>query len=312
MPKISVIIPVYNVELYLARCLDSIINQTLKDIEIICVNDCSPDNSLAILEDYAKKDNRIKIIDNKNNKGAGATRNIGIRTAVGKYLGFVDSDDWIDLDYYEKLYIKAQNTGADIVKANLKYHKDDILSEGHSNIDEVKISKYKFIYIPTAIFSHAFIRNNNIYYPEDLSCAEDSIFEIKTAIFANKIAIEESAFYYYLYRDESVNHCKVVSLDKIKEVEKSAKMVIEIINSANLSKDEYILAIENRYDYLNTFCKNKDVSTEVLEYVKNANKKIFLSLLHAEDVKKMDFNKRAKNMWNKKRESLKARVKKNA
>ena len=102
MPKISVIVPVYKVEKFLPKCLESLINQTLKDIEIICINDGSPDNSLKILEEYAKKDSRIKIINQKN-AGPSVARNNGMSAASGEYIGFVDSDDWIDLDFYEKL-----------------------------------------------------------------------------------------------------------------------------------------------------------------------------------------------------------------
>ena len=116
MPKVSVIIPVYKTEDYLRKCLDSVCNQTLKDIEIICINDCSPDGCLEILKEYASKDERIKIIDFKENKGAACARNAGIDAAQGEYLGFVDSDDFIDLDFYEKLYIKAKETNAQIVK----------------------------------------------------------------------------------------------------------------------------------------------------------------------------------------------------
>ena len=96
MPKVSVIIPIYNTEKYLRKCLDSVCNQTLSDIEIICVNDCSTDNSLEILEEYASKDNRIKLIDFKENKGAAVARNAGIDEAKGEYIGFVDSDDFVD------------------------------------------------------------------------------------------------------------------------------------------------------------------------------------------------------------------------
>ena len=100
-PKVSVIIPVYNVEKYLARCLDSVINQTLSDIEIICVNDGSTDGSPEILQHYAAQDERIKIINQKN-AGLGAARNVGIKNAIGTYLFFVDSDDWLDLQCLEK------------------------------------------------------------------------------------------------------------------------------------------------------------------------------------------------------------------
>ena len=102
MVKISIIVPVYNVEKYLPECLESLIHQTLKDIEIICINDGSTDNSLSILKDYAKKDSRIRII-NKENWGISAARNSGINTAMGDFLSFIDSDDWIDLDFFENL-----------------------------------------------------------------------------------------------------------------------------------------------------------------------------------------------------------------
>ena len=95
-PKVSVIVPVYNTKKYLPKCLDSLIAQTLKDIEIICINDASTDGSLKILQEYALRDNRIKIIDFKQNKGAGAARNTGIDTATGEYIGFVESDDFVD------------------------------------------------------------------------------------------------------------------------------------------------------------------------------------------------------------------------
>ena len=105
--KVSIIVPVYNVEKYLKRCLDSITNQTLKELEIICINDGSTDNSLKILKQYAHKDKRISII-NKQNEGLSVARNTGMEAASGEYIGFVDSDDWIDLDFYKKLYTTAK------------------------------------------------------------------------------------------------------------------------------------------------------------------------------------------------------------
>lgn len=117
--KVSIIVPVYNVENYLTTCLDSLINQTLKDIEIICINDGSSDSSLSILQDYAKYDSRISII-NKQNEGQAVARNLGIQKATGEYLGFVDSDDWIDLDYFEKMYNAAMENDCDIACAGFK------------------------------------------------------------------------------------------------------------------------------------------------------------------------------------------------
>lgn len=104
MSEISVIIPVYNVEAYLSRCLDSVCQQTFKDIEIICVNDCSPDNSAEILSEYAKKDRRVKIITHDKNAGLSAARNTGLEKATSEFVYFLDSDDWIELDFLEKMH----------------------------------------------------------------------------------------------------------------------------------------------------------------------------------------------------------------
>ena len=101
--RVSVIVPVYNVEKYLKQCLDSLINQTLEDIEIICVNDGSTDSSLNILEEYQNKDNRIKIISQEN-KGVSAARNLGLKNAKGEYLLFIYADDWVELNALEELF----------------------------------------------------------------------------------------------------------------------------------------------------------------------------------------------------------------
>ena len=117
MAKISVIIPVYNVEEYLERCLNSVVNQTFKDLEIICVNDGSTDSSGEILQKFARKDARIKIIKRPNG-GLSAARNTGLEVMSGEYFAFLDSDDWIDLNFYEKLYEKAKEFDADIAMAD--------------------------------------------------------------------------------------------------------------------------------------------------------------------------------------------------
>lgn len=113
-PKVSVIIPVYNAEKYLRQCLDSVVNQTLRDIEIICVDDGSPDSSLSLLQKYASGDNRIKILQQENS-GAGIARNKGLAMASGKYILFLDSDDFFELDLCENLFYQAEKTEADII-----------------------------------------------------------------------------------------------------------------------------------------------------------------------------------------------------
>ena len=109
-PKISIIIPVYNVEKYLRECLDSCVNQTLENIEIICVDDASPDNSIKILEEYQAKDSRIRIFRHEENKNLGAARNTGLANATGEYVWFVDSDDYIELNMVEELLKCRKNT----------------------------------------------------------------------------------------------------------------------------------------------------------------------------------------------------------
>jgi len=114
MPKVSIVIPVYNVEAYLRQCLDSVLGQTLRDVEIICVDDGSTDGSAEILREYAAKDGRVKVLLHEHTN-AGAARNAGMDAATGEYLGFVDSDDWCDLTLFEKAYDKAKRCDADVV-----------------------------------------------------------------------------------------------------------------------------------------------------------------------------------------------------
>ena len=125
MPKVSVIVPVYNVEQYLERSMNCLLNQTLKDIEIICIDDCSTDNSLEILKKYEKLDSKFKIISLNKNQGAAIARNKGLEIADGEYLGFIDPDDSIDLNFYEELYKKAKEDDFDIVKGKRLLIKTD-------------------------------------------------------------------------------------------------------------------------------------------------------------------------------------------
>ena len=117
---ITVIIPIYNVSKYLKNCLESVINQTYKNLEIICINDGSTDNSLQILKEYKERDERIIIIDKKN-AGVSAARNDGIEKASGEYLFCVDGDDYIDEDFFEKFYNKPQTFEMDTKQANELY-----------------------------------------------------------------------------------------------------------------------------------------------------------------------------------------------
>ena len=144
MPKISIIIPVYNCEKYLNQCINSICSQTLEDIEIILINDALTDNSLEILKFYEKQDKRIKVINLKDNYGPGKVRNIGLKHANGKYIGFVDSDDYILPDMYSDLYQGAVENQTQIARSNTKkiifgidFRK--IIGKSESNTGKIKI-----------------------------------------------------------------------------------------------------------------------------------------------------------------------------
>ena len=117
-PKVSVVIPVFRVEDYIAKCIESLQRQTLKELEFIFIDDCGGDRSIEIAEEYAKTDDRIKILYNEENKGAGQSRNKGIDAATGEFIAFVDPDDWIDDNFYEVLYNRAVSGNYDIVKGD--------------------------------------------------------------------------------------------------------------------------------------------------------------------------------------------------
>ena len=124
MPKVSIIIPFNNVENYIEQCLDSVLSQTLEDIEVILVNDASVDKSRTIVQKYQKKDKRIKVIDIKERKGQGFARNRAIEIASGEYIGFVDSDDFIEPEMFEELYKKAKADDTDITMCQVREYDD--------------------------------------------------------------------------------------------------------------------------------------------------------------------------------------------
>lgn len=195
MPKISVIIPVYNVEKYLCECLDSVINQTLQDIEIICINDGSKDGSLDILKEYAKNDNRIVIIDKKN-EGVGKTRNIGINKAGGEFVCFIDPDDiYPTQDILESLYVNAKENQVLICGGEFACftNTNPQLTQNYTNtlsgylFDSNQIICYKdyqFDYgYHRFIYNREFLIRNNIYYP-NYKRFQDPPFFVKAMIIA--------------------------------------------------------------------------------------------------------------------------------
>ena len=161
-PKISLIVPVFNVEKYVSKCLDSLVAQTLKDIEIICVDDCSTDNSLQIIEKYASKDSRIKIL-HKENEGVSAARNDGIKMASGDYILFWDGDDFAEKETCEELLHTMEENNVDTVVYGYYRYKDGAVFETNYPLFDKEIYEGEE-YMLTATVIPANATNKNIFF----------------------------------------------------------------------------------------------------------------------------------------------------
>lgn len=248
MTKLSIIVPVYNVEKYLPKCLESLIKQTLKDIEIICVNDGSIDNSLAILKEFASKDSRIRIIDNQH-QGVAKTRNTGIEQSTGEYIGFVDSDDYIDIDFFEKLYNSATKSNSDIAIAsilkhkkffniyNAKYTKEETAITIQDKIKLCEDKKHFFFYAWNKIYHSGFIKENNIKFSEG-QIYEDVMFAIKALYYSNKIISVYGTKYHYIEHENSLTKYKDKTGEKEQDLVKAYSELQEFCNSKNIEIPE--------------------------------------------------------------------------
>ena len=206
--KVSVIIPVYNVEQYLRQCLDSVISQTFKDIEIIIVNDCSPDNSLEIIREYQQKDDRIVLVDLKQNVGLGFARNEGMKVATCKYITFIDSDDWVRNDYVEVLYNTIEKYQYDVISPDF-YEYDDVtqkfLRSKHPrnfyniNISTIDIKQEllctEHIHYARKIYRLQFLKEKNIWF--QINKLEDTLFIWEIILRTNKFMFIDNKIYYY-------------------------------------------------------------------------------------------------------------------
>lgn len=261
---LSVIIPVYNVEDYLNECLDSVINQTLEDIEIICIDDGSTDNSPDILKEYSKKDKRIKIII-KENGGQATARNLGIKEAQGEYIAFVDSDDFIEPTMFEKLYTKAKDNNLDIamckiatydnqteeIKDNVWYYMLGVFRDFEKDIFNHKDTKEFTCHIAVTpynkIYKTTLLKENNILFPEGL-IFEDEKFFYDTYLRAKRVSIVDEFLYYY-----RINR-KGSTVDTIKDNDFSdivpiSKLIRETFKETD-NYEDYKILLSNRFIHL--------------------------------------------------------------
>lgn len=224
MIKVSIIIPVYNTEKYLRRCLNSIINQTLEEIEIICVNDGSTDGSMQILQEYADQDNRITIVY-KENGGLVSARKAGLSIAIGKYVGYVDSDDWIEPDMYENLYDAAQKHHADMVASGyylegnyVTLHLDTVEQGLYVGEEKIQYLRENTIYqlnkkapgirgsLCCKLFSLELLKKIQLSISDKLSFAEDKMCVLAFMLEAETVVVLKEAYYHYMINADSMVH----------------------------------------------------------------------------------------------------------
>ena len=205
MEKVSIIIPIYNSEKYINKCVDAILCQTFKKIEIILINDGSTDKSLEIIESYAKKYDFIKVIDQKN-CGVSATRNKGLEVATGNYVMFIDNDDWIETDYVETFYNTITTTNSDIVIGGYRR-----INSKNKVLKKTIISNYIDIYNQIApwgkIYKKSYLNNNNIFF-RNYVLGEDIYFNCLAYSKTNKIKTIKYCGYNWFYNENSISNTK--------------------------------------------------------------------------------------------------------
>ena len=252
MPKVSVIIPVYNTEKYIEKSARSLFGQTLEDIEFIFINDCTPDKSidvlLSVLEEYPNRKSQVKIINNEVNKGQGEGRRIGVQAATGDYIIHCDSDDWIEPEMYEKLYSKAVEGNHDITICRI-----DLIDEAggiiHSNADNLT-STDDFLGALLSIDIHHYLANKlvrrslyeGVHYPVYNVC-EDLALIIQLATNCRSYAVVDEKLYHYLIHAASTSH-QENSEKKIEMMKANVELAIDSLREKNLY-DKYIGGIRH-------------------------------------------------------------------
>lgn len=294
MPKVSIIIPVYNVEKYLRECLDSVCNQTLTDIEIICINDGSTDDSLGILNEYAQNDKRIIVVD-KDNEGVSVARNIGIDKSTGEYLCFLDSDDWLEKDILEKSYNKISNTNSNIICFGIKEYFDgytkirkdfDVILDHCDDLvlDKSTIKEF-LVNAASKLYRTDYIKNNNIYFLSGIKSCEDGIFNLFCLYNDTKwCLLPEVGYNYRRNRNGSTTNRSDLMIET--DIEGFEKVISHPL-FVNTSKENKIITIEKflwhfrsnftRKDAIKNICliQNfkkylyKNVDNEILKAVPN-------------------------------------------
>ncbi|SEG50220.1 Glycosyltransferase involved in cell wall bisynthesis [Halpernia humi] len=279
--KLSVIVPVYNVENYLHQCVDSIINQTFADLEIILVNDGSTDSSPQICDDFAKKDSRIKVIHIQNS-GVSVARNIGIESATSDYITFVDSDDWLELSMYENMFeINNQDEKFDVIMCDFTNVKENSKEQISANIRKGIYSKKQIVeeLFPTLLVAENFGRipivsvcnclfhcsilvKNKIRFDAELKFAEDYLFMANLMTEANSYYyLKENYFYNYRQYDDSRSKKFQNSWwQNLLNLNHKLKNLLENNKDFNFSRQLKLQLLHSVFFVLNSIYKNKTLN----------------------------------------------------
>jgi len=302
MEKISIIIPVYNTEKYLSKCLDSIIFQTYNNLEIILVDDGSPDNCGNICDEYAKKDERVKVIHRKNG-GVSSARNEGLRNATGEYISFIDSDDWIELDMYESMIKKIKEKNVDAVRCSYTreykekqeivehLYKEDIIID--LVIDRVKfleslISGKIHAYLPLLLIKKGSIPKN-LRFNTSVAMREDLIWLVELSCIWNSIYIYNKEFYHYYQNTTSATNNEDFKIRNMKNMLLVSKEIESI-----LKKYEFLTLALKEMIAFNFFIR---ISSELFEVVNIKRDKVFLkNFIEEKDYKAILENVNKKNL----------------
>lgn len=243
-PCISVIVPVYNTEEHIGKCLDSLVNQTMGELEFIIVDDCGTDCSMDIARQYAETDPRIRILSGTENHGVAQARNRGLKTAQGEYTAFVDSDDWLAPDYFRLLYDKAISEQADMAKGSFTAVWAD-RSEASGMNDGIRqcLRRRAFAGIAytyafwNTLFRTEMLRRHQIIFPP-LTHGEDMVFLVNALLHANKLVLEDGAVYYYNQRDQSAS--RSISPLYYDSLFKHYEMIANLVKQSDLPRRDII------------------------------------------------------------------------
>lgn len=247
-PAVSIVMPIYNASNFLKESLGGLVQQTLKNIEIICVNDGSTDDSLSIMKRYAFNDSRIKIID-KPNSGYGNTMNEGMKIATGEYVGILEPDDFCDSNMFEKLYCAAQNNGADVVKSNYYEYStqknENQFFEVLSGLEYNKVTSaeeneqiiFRRPCIWSAIYRRSMLKENHIVFNETPGASyQDTAFAFKVWVSAKKVLFVKEAYLHYRIDNENSS---VKSSGKIFSICDEFQSMQAFLNEDKRKKDKY-------------------------------------------------------------------------